>query len=450
MRKATLRNRVRVTAIVTLCAAGLFPFIDRLTYHAGETVILLMPWVLGAMLWSGWPAVRRLSVFAYLIYVTVIVAAVAGAEMLAANVAGGRVLWMEVFWAVYLVIAWRLGWAVYAKTVGMTGERLRRWGRRTRRLAGGIRKIDDSKRRRLATVSMFIGPARFALVLFLFVPLAFGSLIHRLKIGNPTDLGRLADLPIEDVTFETADGITLSGWFLPDEGSDSTVVVCHGSGANKGNFAEYLALFHGQGSSSLIFDFRGHGASDGHTSTFGLFEVADVRAAVDWLKRERPERSQHVFGIGSSMGAMALVRAAADDERIEAIVLDSCFASVPTLAAHHTGRVPVVGPLYGNLILASMSLHAGALLWEVNGLEVIAKIAPRPVFLIHGRYDIMIPPEQMEQLYEAAGEPKQKWLGPGLHSNIMSADYHGYQRRVVEFFQDAEAQVQNRRAIPGQ
>ena len=235
----------------------------------------------------------------------------------------------------------------------------------------------------------------------------------------------------------------MSGWFLADESSDSTVVVCHGSGANKGNFAEYLALFHGQGFSSLIFDFRGHGASDGHTSTFGLFEVADVRAAVDWLKRERGDRSRHVLGIGSSMGAITLLRAAADDERIEAVVLDSCFATVPILAEYHTSRVPVVGPLYSKVLLASMSLHAGASFWEVDGLKAIARISPRPVFLIHGTDDFVIPPEHMEQLFDAAGEPKQKWLGPGLHSNIMSADYDTYQTKVVDFFRRARVDGKN-------
>ncbi len=436
-RTRKFRGRLKIALASVLSAIVAFPILDRLTFHPDETVILLMPWVFGAMLWWGWPAVRRISFAAYAVYGAVIVAAVAGAEWLAARMASGRVLWMEVFWASYFVIAWRVAWAVYAKTVGRCGERWRRWGRRTRRRHGGLARIDGAKRKRLATMAILISPLRFALVVLIVVPLAFGSLIHRLKIGNPTDLGRLADLAIETVTFETDDGLTLSGWFLPDESSDATVVVCHGSGANKGNFIEYLALFHGQGFSSLIFDFRSHGSSDGHTSTFGLYEVADVRAAVDWLKRERPELSRHVFGIGSSMGAMTLVRAASDDERIEAVVLDSCFASVPLFAEHHTKRLPIVGPAYAKLMLASMSLHAGASLSNVNGLEAIAKIAPRPVFLIHGEDDILIPPEQMEQLFEAAGHPKQKWLGPGLHSNIMTADYFGYQDKVMVFFRKA-------------
>jgi len=434
MRSDRFHRRLKIVAVGVVCAAVAFPFVDRLTHHRGETVILLMPPVLAAMLWWGWPTVRRIPWRAFAIYAVVMTIAVAGAEAFAAHMAGGRLLWGEVFWAVYFVVAWRFAWAVYKRTASMLGERLRRWGRMTRRMAGGIRRIGDPRRRWLASAAMFIRPLRFCAVTFVFAPLVIGSLIHRVKIGNAADLGYYADLPIESVAFETEDGLTISGWFLPEEGSDAAVVICHGSGANKGNFIGFLTVLHTQGYSGLIFDARGHGDSDGHTSTFGLFETADVRAAVDWLKRERPSRAHHIFGLGSSMGAMTLVRAAAQDERIEAVVLDSCFASAPLLGHQHGERLPVLGPVLADLVLASMSLHAGGSMWEVDGVQAIAELSPRPVLLIHGEDDFVIPPDNMDKLYEAAREPKYKWLGPGLHSNILTADFATYQRRVRDFF----------------
>ena len=59
---------------------------------------------------------------------------------------------------------------------------------------------------------------------------------------------------------------------------------------------------------------------------------------MDWLKSERPAKARHVYGLGSSLGAMTLVRAAAEDERIETVVLDSCFASASRLAHQHARR----------------------------------------------------------------------------------------------------------------
>jgi uncharacterized protein len=427
------RRRVRVGAVVGLGSALLFPLLGRFTHHGGETVILLMPPALGALLWWGWPRVRRIRPRQYVLYLLVMVPVLSAAVGFAAYMAGGRILWIEVFWALYFLIAWRLAWAVWSRTEGRLGERLRRWSRRARKQSGGLRRIPNRRNRRLALLGLAVGPGRFLLTALVFAPLLFGALIHRIKIGNRADLGEYAAWPMESVTFTTADGIRLSGWFLPEPGSDATAVICHGSGANKGNFLEFMSVFHGRGYSSLIFDFRGHGDSDGHTCTFGLFEAADVRAAVDWLKAERPQYARHVYGLGSSMGAMALVRAAARDERIEAVVLDSCFTSAPLLARQHLGRIPVLGPLLADVALAAFSLHAGASIWRVDASTMIGDLAPRPVLLIHGADDFVIPPENLTRLYGLARPPKQQWLGPGPHSNIMTTDFYGYTQRVIEF-----------------
>jgi fermentation-respiration switch protein FrsA (DUF1100 family) len=436
-RRRERRRRLGVGLGALVAAACAFPLLDRLTHHPGETVILLMPPVLGVILYAGWRDVRRIPLRHYVVYVALMGPVIAGAMWVAATIARGRVLWVEVVLALWFLIAWRMAWALWKRTLGVVGERWRRWGRRARRRCGGLRGIGDPRRRRLAAWAMAISPARFCLVVLVFAPLVLGSLIHRIKIGNPRELDVYASLPIETVTFETADGLGLEGWFLPDGDSDATVIICHGAGANRGNFIEYLLVFHTRGYNALIFDFRGHGGSEGHTSTFGLFETADVRAAVDWLETERPARARHVYGLGSSMGAMALVRAAGDDGRIEAVILDSVFISAPALAHQHAARVPIVGPAMTDLVLAAMSLHAGRSMWSLDASEAIGRLSPRPVFLIHGDADVAIPRVNMERLYALAGEPKRRWLGPGPHSNIMTTAFDEYQRRVIEFLDAA-------------
>jgi alpha-beta hydrolase superfamily lysophospholipase len=89
-------------------------------------------------------------------------------------------------------------------------------------------------------------------------------------------------------------------------------LLCHGLGSSKSNalpVAEHLLR---AGYNVLAFDFRAHGESAGHVSTFGARERLEVLAAVEWLRRERPRQSERIFGVGASMGAAALVAAAAD------------------------------------------------------------------------------------------------------------------------------------------
>ncbi len=91
-----------------------------------------------------------------------------------------------------------------------------------------------------------------------------------------------------------------------------------------------------------------------------------------------------------------------------------------------------------------MSLHAGRSFWSLDATQAIHAIALRPVLLIHGKDDTLIPPVNMEILYSRARQPKDKWLGPGPHSNIMTSDFLGYQRRVIAFLDKAKACAHDR------
>ena len=65
----------------------------------------------------------------------------------------------------------------------------------------------------------------------------------------------------------------------------------------------------------------------------------------------------------------------------------------------------------------------------------VAKIAPRPVFIIHGRYDNIVPPFQAKLLFKHAGEPKEIWLVPGAkHNKCAELGGFEYKQRLSNFF----------------
>ena len=68
-------------------------------------------------------------------------------------------------------------------------------------------------------------------------------------------------------------------------------------------------------------------------------------------------------------------------------------------------------------------------------VEAIGQIAPRPVFLMHGDQDDVVPVASAHALYERAGEPKELWLIEGLkHCKALDEAYDPFTSRVVEFF----------------
>jgi fermentation-respiration switch protein FrsA (DUF1100 family) len=70
----------------------------------------------------------------------------------------------------------------------------------------------------------------------------------------------------------------------------------------------------------------------------------------------------------------------------------------------------------------------------LDARPALAALGPRLIMLIHGQDDFVIPPANLQILYDAAPEPKSQWLAPGLHSNIITADFDEYQKRVIAFF----------------
>jgi len=109
----------------------------------------------------------------------------------------------------------------------------------------------------------------------------------------------------QDLRF-TSDGLTLAGLlFLPGGPPRGALLVCHGAGSRKENHAVMGEQAADAGLASLVFDFRGHGDSEGVLDSGGWH---DVVAAGDTLLRE--SGAPWLAGRGSSMGGFHLLLAA--------------------------------------------------------------------------------------------------------------------------------------------
>jgi fermentation-respiration switch protein FrsA (DUF1100 family) len=176
-----------------------------------------------------------------------------------------------------------------------------------------------------------------------------------------------------------------------------------------------------------------------------------VLAAARWLKQERPQQAERIYGVGASMGAAALIAAAAEDSEdglaIDAVAVYGTYDSIGNLAKDITkARFSVMPPLdwltlHVGLPLASA--HAGTDLTAFSPAKLIDHVAPRPVMIIHGNFlsrekpgDEIIPFERGDALYDAASQPKYRWWVPGGdHNGIINDQTIG--RIVVEFFRTA-------------
>lgn len=270
-------------------------------------------------------------------------------------------------------------------------------------------------------------------------------------VGTPANFG----LAFKEVTFPAReDGVRLKGWFIPGvlpDGrltADRTLVVVHGMRTNRTDPAAGLldltAAFARQGYAVLAFDMRGNGESPPAPLTIGIYEQRDVLGAVDFLRSGTlpyPElgRPRLIAGYGVSLGGASLIYAAAKEPAIRAVVSDSAGANY---AANFERDVPLKSGLpsvFTPGALAMVAVLYGANFYGERPVDVVARIAPRPIFLIHGAADTGVPPSNMDQLYAAATSVPnahvEKLLVPGAkHAQSFHVMGAAYVTRVVAFY----------------
>jgi fermentation-respiration switch protein FrsA (DUF1100 family) len=251
--------------------------------------------------------------------------------------------------------------------------------------------------------------------------------LHPLRQTSSGDLLRAGGIPFQEIGLTTEDNIRLSAWYTPPQ-NGAVILVAHGYGASRAE--HYHALFASYGYGVVSWDFRAHGQSGGEFSSLGYYEVLDAKAALDFAKAQ--PGVEHVGAWGGSMGAVTMIRAAAQYPEIEALIADSPF---PTLEEEMDLRVPF--PLLRSLIHFFAEKASGVSVDSVRPLEEIARISPRPVFLIQGMGDGMVPLDSAERFYEASGEPRQLWTEKDVpHLNMYAFYKTRYTKRAIKFFDE--------------
>jgi uncharacterized membrane protein YidH (DUF202 family) len=287
------------------------------------------------------------------------------------------------------------------------------------------RRLDERLMRRYGRRAI-VGIAALVLGVLVVFPVAFAiNATHRARtVVEAADLGR----PYERVSFTTADGLRLAGWYVPSRNGAAVIAVPGRSGPVA--HARMLAR-HGYG--VLLFDRRGEGESDGDFNAFGWGGDADIKAAVTFLAGRPDVDAARIGGLGLSVGGEMMLESAAEDERLRAVVSEG--AGVRSLAEHWDDPGPAAAQKpFSDWVVQTLALTVLANRAPPPGLSgLVDDIAPRPLLLIRG-----LNGQQQEVLnrvyYDAAREPKTLWEVPGAgHTAALSALPREYERRVVGF-----------------
>lgn len=245
-----------------------------------------------------------------------------------------------------------------------------------------------------------------------------------------------ANLPFESATFETFDGFTLHGWFIPHQQPKGTILYLHGVGDCKIGGLPFAKHFWEHGFSLFLFDLRAHGESEGLYCTYGFYEKHDVATAITYLESYTRGTLGKIGVFGTSMGGAVAIQAAAIDRRIAAVVSEGSFTALRTIFVDYQKRIiKLPWHFLRNVALAQSQRLANFKARLVAPLEEI-KHVHCPILIAHGRNDSLIKVEYAQALYDAANEPKFLVIVEGAnHSDVWEVGGAQYAQELTAFFE---------------
>eukprot|EP00802_Teleaulax_amphioxeia_P013072 Tamp_13119.p1 GENE.Tamp_13119~~Tamp_13119.p1 ORF type:complete len:327 (+),score=62.05 Tamp_13119:512-1492(+) len=228
----------------------------------------------------------------------------------------------------------------------------------------------------------------------------------------------------EDVEITTKDKKTVHGWLIKRREARAcpTIIHFHGNACNVSHMLyDALGMFQKVKANIMLLDYRGYGQSEGSPSQAGL--VMDAEAALDYLllRRDVVDPDQ-VFLFGRSLGgAVAMELASRREPQIRGIIVENTFTSMEDLVQH-------LSPAFSKHMVRAMTNK-----WDT--LSIIGSIS-KPMLLLSGRADEIVPPRMMTQLYKAAilSEGRELAAFPkGKHnSTCLSRGYYETIKRFMD------------------
>lgn len=243
----------------------------------------------------------------------------------------------------------------------------------------------------------------------------------------------LPSFPYQNISFTNSKDQKIDVWYS-QVAADSKGTVClfHGLLSNKSYYLPEAEFFRNKGYNVLLLDFRGHGKSEGTTTSIGFWEAEEVKLAFDFLHRKG---ESHIFLFGGSMGAVAVARAIAIYQlHPEGAILEMPFDG---LLDHIKARGRSFGfpqTLFAVPVTCWMGIENSFPVFKHKTSDY-AKQINCPVLLQWGTKDHLVRPEETESIYKNLSSKNKKLViyEDAVHSSLLQQEPIKWQKEVAQF-----------------
>src|SRR4051794_23661292 len=260
-------------------------------------------------------------------------------------------------------------------------------------------------------------------LLLLYVVMPLGTALWTTqKPSSP--IGTFA-IPHENVTFESSDGLRLSGRYVPSR-NGAAVLLVHGGGGSRDGAKRHAGLLARAGFGVLLYDARGRGRSEGSPDAYGWTWTHDVDGAIAFLHDRGVKR---IGALGLSTGADVLIEVAAKRHDLRAVVADGATAESPSDVAKVVHGADLVTLPFWWAQYAAVSVLTGSRPSEPLA-EAARHVAPTRFLFIASSWPI----ERTAAPLYAKAAHAPLWRVDAGHTAGLREHPHAYATRVLGFF----------------
>lgn len=222
---------------------------------------------------------------------------------------------------------------------------------------------------------------------------------------------------IKDLSILQVDNISIVGQlFLPDlEVKYPLVCLCHGAPSgdppqpDDGGYPELAETLCRKGLAVFWFNFRGAGDSGGNMDLAGW--TRDLHVVLEYLWGLDNFDKSHLSLVGFSAGAAVSIYVASKDSRVSGVAACACPAEITPFNKDNNWQSLIdhfreIGAIRDDGFPPSVEEWV-ADCQRIHPINHITGIAPRPLLIVHGSEDNIVPVEHAQRLYEKAGLPKR-------------------------------------------
>ena len=223
----------------------------------------------------------------------------------------------------------------------------------------------------------------------------------------------LVDPMIQEVFFDSLDGVKLQAFFVPRPKFDRVVLFLHGNAGNASHRLRDAVQLANLGTNVLLLSYRGYGKSEGLPSEEGVY--IDGRSALQYIQSTLGFSLGRTVILGRSIGS-AIAIDIGQNIPVGGLILVSPFSSGRDLASA--------------LGISWIAWLTGEPFHSIRKVEQVLA----PALFIHGEKDEIVPLSLGRRLFERYSKEKEWKSFPGAgHNDLIQHAGVSYWETIQKF-----------------